>query len=103
LSPYSVDALSAAIRLLNLNAEPLRVKRQEVRDDLREQFLSLQQALREMGLEEAETSKALDEFVSSRLRPQGNHQLLMSFWTTERIELGALAEGWITANMEIFQ
>lgn len=99
----SVDALSDAIRLLNLNAESLRVKRQKVRDDLRGQFLSLLQALREMGLEEAEMSLAIDEFVASRLRPQGDHQLLISFWTTERIELGALAECWIAANREIFQ
>lgn len=98
-----VDALSDAIRILNLNAESLRVKRQKVRDDLRGQFLSLLQALREMGLEEAEMTLALDEFAASRLSPQGDHQLLISFWTTERIELGALAESWIAANMQIFQ
>lgn len=89
--------------LLNLNCEPLRVKRQKVRDTLRMKYSLLLQELREMGLGETEMTKALHAFVALRLSPTGDKHLLRSFWTTERIELGGVAEGWITANVAIFQ
>jgi len=99
----NVDALGEAIKLLNLNYEPLRVKRQEVRDTLRKEFFLLLTGLRGKGLAETEVTMALYALVSSRLSPAGDQNLLREFWTTERIELDVIAESWIAANSGLFQ
>jgi hypothetical protein len=99
----NVDALGEAIKFLNLNYEPLRVKRQEVRDTLRKEFFLLLTGLRGKGLAETEVTMALYALVSSRLSPAGDQNLLREFWTTERIELDVIAESWIAANSGLFQ
>jgi hypothetical protein len=45
--------------------------------------------------------QAHQEFVALRLQPANG--LLKSHWTTERCELGAIAEAWIAANKGLFQ
>jgi uncharacterized protein (TIGR02646 family) len=95
------EALKSTIKLLELNAEPLRVNRQKVRDTLRKQYSELLIALKGRGLEEAVIMQALRAFVASRLEPVNG--LLKSFWTTERCELGEIAETWIIDNANLFE
>jgi len=93
--------LEKAIDLLNLNAEPLRKKRQTTRDTLREKYTELLRTLTANGATTTAVAHALKAFIASRLQPDNG--LLKSFWTTERCELGAIAEAWIAANTGLFQ
>jgi|688.fasta_scaffold551296_1 uncharacterized protein (TIGR02646 family) len=93
--------LEDTISLLNLNAEPLRKKRQIARDMLRQSYTDLLRALLESGADVAAITQAQRDFIASRLQPANG--FLKPFWTAERCGLGALAETWIRENASLFQ
>ena len=93
--------LEDTISLLNLNAEPLRKKRQTTRDTLRQGDTNLLRALLESGVDVTTITQARRAFIASRLQPANG--ILKPFWTAERCELGALAETWIRENADLFQ
>lgn len=93
--------LEDTISLLNLNAEPLRKKRQIARDMLRQSYTDLLRALLQSGADVAAITQAQRAFIASRLQPANG--FLKPFWTAERCGLGALAETWIRENAGLFQ
>lgn len=96
-----VSAIDAehTLQLLNLNAEPLPMRRQSTGDAIRTLIAQTQTALEGLAPETKRVAlrTVLERIAAKRLAPDTMNQLV-ALWSTERAVLGAAAEQYLAKN-----